>query len=237
MADLPRQYPRPDLLVEPSWLADRIGDDDILIIDCDDADARAVRPHIPGAVGLPIHPYLRDIRTNVGVLPPEQATEILGNLGVGDGRRVICYDSQGGVLAARCWWVLRYYGYENAAVLNGGWIAWAAEGHASEHEWREPAPGDFVARAVPERIANCDVILPRLGDDDFVTLDTRSDLEWAGIPVNPRNQREGYIPGAVHIEWKHFVDWQDSARLKPAGQIAALLEANGITRGKAVVPY
>ena len=49
--------------------------------------------------------------------------------------------------------------------------------------------------------------------------------------------REGYIPGAVHIEWKHFMDWQDSARFKPAGEIAALLEAHGITRGKAVVPY
>lgn len=237
MADLSRQYARPELLVEPAWLADRLGDSDILVIDCDDAETLAARPHIPGAVQLPIHPYLRDVQTNVGVVPPDQATAILGGLGVGSGRRVICYDSQGGVLAARCWWVLWYYGFEDVALLNGGWIAWAAEGRPVERDWRSPTPGDFVARAVPERIADCGVILPRLGDDDFVTLDVRSDLEWAGTPPSQRNQREGYIPGAVHIEWKHFMDWQDSARFKPAGEIAALLEAHGITRGKAVVPY
>lgn len=237
MADLPRQYPRPDLLVEPAWLDDHLGDDDLLIIDCDDVEVSAGRPHIPGAVRLPIHPYLRDIDTNVGVLPPEQATALFAGLGVGNGRRVICYDSQGGVLAARCWWVLWYYGYENVAVLDGGWIAWAAEGRPAERDWREPAPGDFVAAPVAERIASCDVILPRLEEDDFVALDVRSDLEWAGTPLSPRNQREGYIPGAVHIEWKHFVDWPNAARLRPADQIATLLETNGITRGKAVVPY
>lgn len=237
MSELPRHYSRPDLLVEPSWLAERLGADDILVIDCDAPEVSAARPHIPGAVQLPIHPYLRDIRTNVGVMPPDQASDILGGLGVGDGRRVICYDSQGGVLAARMWWVLWYYGYENAALLNGGWIAWAAERLPVEREWRTPVRGDFVARPNPDRIASCDVILPRLDDDDFVALDVRSDLEWAGTPETRNNQREGYIPGAVHIEWKHFVDWQDAARLKPADQLTALLEARGITRGKTVVPY
>ncbi|HQZ89516.1 MAG TPA: rhodanese-like domain-containing protein [Thermomicrobiales bacterium] len=237
MSHPPRQYPCPDLIVEPAWLAAHLGDTDLLIIDCDDADVRAVRPHIPGAVPLPIHPYLRDIHTNVGVLPPDQATMILGGLGVGDGRRVVCYDSQGGVLAARCWWVLWYYGFENAALLNGGWISWAAEGNPVEHAWGEPVAGDFVAQPVGDRIADCDVILPRLGNDDFATLDMRTDLEWAGTPETVRNQREGYIPGAVHLEWKHFVDWEASARFKPALEIATLLESNGITRGKAVVPY
>jgi len=237
VAQTPPEYPRGDLLVEPAWLAAHLASDSILIIDCDAAEVSAARPHIPGAVALPIHPYLRDVETNVGVLPPHQATEILGGLGVGDGRRVICYDSQGGVLAARCWWVLWYYGYEDVALLNGGWIAWAAEGHPVERVWREPAPGDFEARPDPTRIASCDIILPRLEDDDFVALDVRSDLEWAGTPLNRNNQREGYIPGAVHIEWKHFMDWEDAARFKPAAQIATLLHAHGIQRGKAVVPY
>lgn len=237
MSDPAPEYPRQDLIVETSWLAARLEDDDILIIDCDAPEVAAARPHIPGAVGLPIHPYLRDVRTNVGVMPPEQATEILGGLGAGDGRRVICYDSQGGVLAARCWWVLWYYGYEDVALLNGGFIAWAAEGLLVEREWRGPSPGNFVARPHPDRIANCDVILPRLGDDDFVALDVRSDLEWAGTPASRNNEREGFIPGAVHIEWKHFVNWEDAARLKPADQLTEMLEADGITKGKAVVPY
>lgn len=237
MAQQPSDYQHPEMLVEPSWLAAQLGSEDLVIIDCDAAEVSSVRPHIPGAVQMPIHPYLRDVQTNVGVLPADQAMAILGGLGVGDGRRVICYDSQGGVLAARCWWVLWYYGYENVALLNGGWIAWQAEGLPTERDWHVPVPGRFVAQPIADRIASCDTMLPRLDDDDFVPLDVRSDLEWHGTPESPRDQREGYIPGAVHIEWKHFIDWDHAARFRPAAELAALLEANGVTRGKAVVPY
>lgn len=237
MTDSSRTYPRDDLLIEPVDLAAQLGSDDILIIDCDAAEVSIGRPHIPGAVQMQIHPYLRDVETNKGVLPPEQATEILSGMGVGNGRRVVCYDSQGGVLAARTWWVLWYYGYENTAVLNGGLIAWVAEGYPLEKEWQPLRPGDFVAAPIPERITNCDLILPQLGSSDFVTLDVRSDLEWSGKPLAQNNQREGHIPGTVHIEWKHFMDWDDNARFKPASEIAAMLESNGVTRGKAVAPY
>lgn len=237
MTESSRTYPRGELLIDPTELAAQLGSDDIVIIDCDAAEVSMGRPHIPGAVQMSIHPYLRDMTTNVGVLPSDQATEIFSSMGVGNGRRVICYDSQGGVLAARCWWVLWYYGHENTAVLDGGLIAWVAEGYPVEQEWQPRRAGDFVASAHPERITSCDLILPQLGSSDFVTLDVRSDLEWSGTPLARNNAREGYIPGAAHIEWKQFMDWDHNARFRPADEIAALLESNGVTRGKAVAPY
>jgi thiosulfate/3-mercaptopyruvate sulfurtransferase len=230
-------YPRADLLVEPEWLAQHLDDPDIRISDCDPQEVATARAHIPGTTTLPIHPYLRDINTNVGVLPPEQAQQIFRELGISNASRVICYDSQGGVLAARAWWVLWYYGHEHAAVLNGGWNAWTDAGLPVTTAWTSPDAGDFTPRVHEDRITSCDLMLPHLGKDDFVPLDVRSDLEWQGTPLTQNNQNEGYIPGAVHIEWREFVDWDNAARLKPATEIAQLLESHGVTRDKRVAPY
>ncbi|HEX5164364.1 MAG TPA: rhodanese-like domain-containing protein, partial [Thermomicrobiales bacterium] len=103
--------------------------------------------------------------------------------------------------------------------------------------WNKPAAGDWTAEQHDERIAGCDVMLPWVGQADFVPLDVRAYSEWSGTQPNPANQREGHIPGAVHIEWREFVNWDNNARLKPAGEIRAMLEAAGVTRDKRVVPY
>ncbi len=230
-------YPRQELLVEPHWLAEHLHDPSIRIIDCDPAEVSSARPHIPGAVRLPIHPYFRNTETGVGVATAEQTEQILRALGVSDDTRVICYDSQGGLLGTRIWWVLWYYGHEKAAVLNGGWNAWLAEDLPSETTWVSPEPGNWTARVHEDRIASCDVILPWVNQEDFVPLDVRAYTEWAGTQPNPANQREGHIPGAIHLEWRDFVDWDNGARFKPAGEIRQMLESRGVTRGKRVVPY
>jgi thiosulfate/3-mercaptopyruvate sulfurtransferase len=230
-------YPRQQLLVEPAWLAAHLDDPGVRIIDCDPAEVSGTRDHIPGAVELGIHPYFRDLDTGVGVATAEQTERIMRALGVSSSTRVICYDSQGGLLAARVWWVLWYYGHENAAVLNGGWPSWLAEGLPVTRAWAQPEPGSFTATTHPERIAGCDVMLPWVNSPDFVPLDVRAYAEWAGTQPNPANQREGHIPGAVHIEWRDFVDWGNHAKFKRASELRALLEGKGVTRDKRVVPY
>jgi thiosulfate/3-mercaptopyruvate sulfurtransferase len=230
-------YARPELLVEPHWLLEQLEDPGIRIIDCDAPEVALARPHIPGAVVLPIHPYFRNTETAVGVATAEQTEGILRDLGVSNGTRVICYDSQGGLLATRIWWVLWYYGHEHAAVLNGGWPAWQAAGLPSTTEWAKPARGDWTATQHDERIASCDTMLPHVGREDFVPFDVRAYAEWAGTQPNPANQQEGHIPGAVHIEWREFVDWEDDTRFKPAAAMRDLLEDKGVTLDKYVVPY
>lgn len=230
-------FPRPELIVEPAWLAEHLDDPGLRVIDCDQPEAAMIREHIPTAVMLPIHPYFRDIETGVGVATAEQTEAIMRDLGVSTNTRVVCYDSVGGTLAARIWWVLWYYGHEQAAVLNGGWTAWQAEGLPTETNWSKPPAGDWSATPHDERIAGCDVMLPWVGQSDFVPLDVRAQAEWAGTQPNPANQRDGHIPGAVHIEWREFVDWDNNTKLKPAGAIRARLEAEGVTRDKRVVPY
>lgn len=230
-------YPRPELIVEPSWLAEHLDDMDIQIIDCDPPEAAMMREHIPNAVMLPIHPYFRNTETGVGVATAEQTEAIMRDLGVSNETRVVCYDSSGGTLAARIWWVLWYYGHEKAAVLNGGLAAWQAEGHPMQAEWVKPDAGDWTATTHDDRIASCDVMLPWVEQADFVPLDVRAYSEWSGTQPNPANQREGHIPGAVHIEWREFVVWENHAKLKPISDIRERLEAAGVTRDKRVVPY
>jgi thiosulfate/3-mercaptopyruvate sulfurtransferase len=230
-------YPRPELIVEPAWLAEHLNDSDLRIIDCDLPEAAMMRAHIPNAVMLPIHPYFRNTETGVGVATAEQTEAMMRDLGVSSDTRVVCYDSTGGTLAARIWWVLWYYGHEQVAFLNGGWTAWEAEGHPTETEWKRPQPGDWSAVEHDDRIAACDVMLPWVGQADFVPLDVRAYSEWSGTQPNVANQREGHIPGAVHIEWREFVDWDNNTKLKPAAEIREMLEGAGVTRDKRVVPY
>lgn len=230
-------YPRQELLLEPEWLAAHLDDPSVRIIDCDPAEVASQRPHVPGAVMLPIHPYFRNTETGVGVATGSQTEAIMGSLGVSNGSTVVCYDSQGGLLASRIWWVLWYHGHENVTVLNGGIQAWNRAGLPTETEWQSPPAGQFIADTQDDRIASCDVMLPHLDGGDLIPLDVRAVQEWAGTTPNPANQREGHIPGAVHIEWREFVDWEDAARFRPAAQIRAMLEAKGVTRDKLVVPY
>lgn len=230
-------YPRTDLLVEPAWLAEHINDADVRVIDCDPPEIASAREHIAGAVMLPVHPYFRNTETGIGVATAQQAETILRGLGVSNDTRVVCYDSQGGLLAARVWWVLWYHGHTNATVLNGGWIAWQAEGLPSARAWATPAQGDFSATTHDERIASCDVMLLRLQSGDLLPLDVRAVQEWAGTTPNLANQQEGHIPGAVHIEWREFVDWEHASRFKTAAELQELLAAKGVSRDKLVVPY
>jgi thiosulfate/3-mercaptopyruvate sulfurtransferase len=230
-------YPRGELLVEPEWLAEHLNDSDVRIIDCGPQEAWMMRPHIPGAVMLPIHPYFRNTETGVGVATAEQTEAIMSGLGVSNDTLVVCYDSSGGTLAARIWWVLWYYGHERVAFLNGGLAAWGAAGLPLEEDWQQPQPGQFRATRNDDRIASCDTMLPYVGRDDFVPLDVRALDEYMGTPPAQQNAREGTIPGAVHIEWREFVNWDDNGRLKSAPDIQAMLESKGVTRDKLVVPF
>lgn len=233
-------YARPELLVEPDWLDQHLNDPQVVIIDCDRPETRGDRPHIPSARLLPIHPYFRNTETGIGVATAEQTQTILRSLGVNDDSRVVVYDSEGGLLATRVWWALWYHGFENVAVLNGGWPAWIASRRPTTRRHPQVEPGNVtITDTHPERLANCDVILPGLENNEVVPLDVRADEEWTGEKPAPNetNKKEGHIPGAIHIEWREFVDWENATRFKPAGAILEMLEEHGVPRDKKIVPY
>src|SRR3990170_7462777 len=119
-------YARPELLATTEWLAERLDDPSIRIVDCDEFAAYR-RLHIPGAVGLKAHHYLKDPDNPDHLMPPEMFAAVMADHGIGDAHTVVAYDGSGGLYAARLWWALDYYGHTACRVLNGGFQKWHAE--------------------------------------------------------------------------------------------------------------
>ena len=142
-------------LVTTEWLAANLGRRNVRVVDGSwhmpqlkrDARAEFAQAHIPGAVFFDID-AIADTRTSLPhMLPrPSEFARSVGNLGIGDGDRVIVYDARGVVSAARVWWTFRAFGHDATAVLDGGFPRWRAEGRPVDSGARAPRPRRFTAR-------------------------------------------------------------------------------------------
>ena len=227
-------YTNPELLAETDWLAEHLDDPNIRIVDCEPYDAYR-RAHIQGAVGIQVHPYIKD-PNNPRVMDADDFAKIASELGIGDDSLVVTYDSGWGLSASRFWWVLNYYGHTNVKMLNGGWAKWFGEGRPITAALAQPEPATFTPQANPDVICTLDDGIADVGNSDVVFLDVRSDGEWDGS--NDRgNSRRGHVPGAVHLEWLNFLSEGEYQTVKPASELRAMLESRGVTPDKRVVTY
>jgi thiosulfate/3-mercaptopyruvate sulfurtransferase len=233
-------YARPELLAEPDWLAQHANDPDVRIIDCATVEAYR-RAHIPGAVQLPVHYYIKEddpAGSDHGtlVMPPDAFERLMGGLGVGPDTTVVTYDDNNALVASRLWWVLNYYGHSKAKVLNGGWHRWLTEGRPVTFHATKPTPAAFTARPRPELNATVEQLKEQHADPGCQVLDARTDAEWAG--TNDRgNKRAGRVPNAHHLEWLRFVSIDDSRKFLPADELQKLLDNAGIARDKPTITY
>jgi thiosulfate/3-mercaptopyruvate sulfurtransferase len=233
-------YTHPELLAEPDWVADHANDPNVRIIDCAAVEAYR-RAHIPGAVQLPTHFYIKEDDPagsdhGVFVMPPRQFEELMGKLGVGPDTTVVTYDDNNALVAARLWWVLRYYGHTNAKVLNGGWHRWLTEQRPVTFHASKAAPAKFAAAPNAAIYATVDLLKQAHTDPACQVLDSRTDGEWEG--TNDRgNKRAGRVPNAKHLEWLRFVGADDMRRFLPAEELQALVDEAGFTRDKPIITY
>lgn len=234
------EYARPELLAEPDWLLEHLEDPAVRVVDCARLEAYR-RAHIPGAVGLPVHYYIKEPpppgeEFGTFVMPPDQFAQLMGSLGIDNDTLVVAYDDNNSLLAARLWWVLKYYGHTKAKVLNGGWHRWLTEGRPLTFHATRPAPKTFVARPNPDVIADASFLLAHYTDPEWCVLDVRSDEEWDGR--NDRgNKRRGHVPGARHLEWSRFVSRDDRRVFLPAEELRRLLEEAKVPPNAPVLTY
>lgn len=225
-------YARPELLAETDWLAANLSDPGIKVIDLRSLEAYQAG-HIPGAVWLDVR-KLDDPQTQY-IPGPDDFARLISSLGISNDTLVVGYDDQGGLLAARLWWALDYYGHSRAKVLNGGWNKWINEGRPVSREVPDVKPGVFIPRVNEGVLCRLDYIRAALNKPGVVVLDARSPAEYNGTDVRAR--RGGHIPGAVNVDWQLTVTQDDVKVFKPAAELRRLLEAAGITPDKEVITY
>ncbi len=213
-------------LVATEILEQRFDDPDWVVFDCrhdlaDPARGRAeyAASHIPGARFLHLDDDLSAPKTGKNgrhPLPhPDALMEKLGRAGVDSRKQVVVYDAQGGMVAARMWWLLRWLGHLPVAVLDGGWPRWIAEGRPQSAEIPRPQPASFSGKPGSNWV-NADFVGSRLDDESVVLLDARA-------PDRYRGQNEtldpvgGRIPGARN---RYFRDNLDAkGRFKPPEEL------------------
>jgi thiosulfate/3-mercaptopyruvate sulfurtransferase len=213
-----------------------------LIVDCsfDLADPGAgerafEQGHLPGAIHAHLDRDLAGAKTGRNGRHPLPAradwAATLARLGVTPARAVVLYDAQGGMYAARAWWMLLWAGHRAVSVLDGGLPAWKAAGGALESgavlPVAAPAPyplGESLVAAV-----DADALLKSLGR--VTLLDARAGERYRG-EVEPLDKRAGHIPGARSRFFKDNLDAQ--GRFKPAAELRAAFVAFGAAPAQVV---
>jgi thiosulfate/3-mercaptopyruvate sulfurtransferase len=203
-------------LVSTQWLAAHIADRELVVVDMrwylgrPGEGLRAYSAgHIPGAVFCDVDGAING-RSGRGRHPlpeREQFQAAMRELGVCRGDRVVAYDDVGGSIAARMWFLLRYFGHEAVAVLDGGLQAWQGD---LEPGAATRAAGDFIA-GEPHREWVLSFEDVRTLPPGRVLLDARARERYTGA-VEPTGVRAGHIPGARSAPWAGNLDSENRFR-------------------------
>jgi thiosulfate/3-mercaptopyruvate sulfurtransferase len=231
-------------LVETQWLAERLDAPDVVVLDATlhlpttgrNAKAEYLAEHIPGALFFDIE----DIADEESPLPHMLPSTIkfasrVKKMGVGDGARVIVYDSQGLYSAARAWWMFRIMGHGDVAVLNGGLKKWTAEGRPVEDgEPPKRTPRHFTPRFHAELVRDAAEVKALIGSPAAQIVDARSAGRFEGREEDPRQGlRKGHIPSSRNVPYATLVN--PDGTLKGAAELAAVFAKAGVAVERPVV--
>jgi thiosulfate/3-mercaptopyruvate sulfurtransferase len=156
-------------------------------------------------------------------------------MGIGDGMRVIAYDTEGLYSAARAWWMFRIMGHDDVAVLNGGLKKWKAEGRPLEDgPARRRTERHFTARFRAELVRDAAEVRGLIASKAAQIVDARAAGRFEGRDPDPRpGLRKGHIPGSRNVPFASLVNADGT--LKGAAELAAIFAAAGVDTGKPVV--
>lgn len=224
-------------LVSSSWLRGRLDDPGVRVVDCrfklgePGAGEELWRAgHIPGAAFMDLDRELASEPGERGRHPlpdPEAFQAAARRAGIGPDTLVVAYDEAAEGGAARLWWLLRHFGHERVAVLDGALRGWRAEGGSLAAGAEQVAPGAFVASAREGDTAEAEALAGRL------LLDARAPERYRG-ELEPIDPVAGHIPGAVNLP---FAELAPGGRFLAPEELRARFEAVGGAPGRELVAY
>jgi thiosulfate/3-mercaptopyruvate sulfurtransferase len=226
----------PQLLVSTEWLAAHLNAPDVRILDASwhmpgsarDARAEFEAAHIPGARFFDIDEISDEQSSLPHMAPPvEKFVSRMRALGIGDGHRVIVYDSIGVFSAPRVWWLFRLFGKRDVAVLDGGLPKWRAEGRPVEDGVPILRDRHFTARRDASLVRDVTQVAAtaKLGDAQIV--DARSAARFRGEAPEPRpGLRSGHIPGSKNLPYGELLS--PDGTMKDVPELRGAFEAAGV---------
>jgi thiosulfate/3-mercaptopyruvate sulfurtransferase len=231
-------------LTETDWLASELEAPDIVIIDGswhmpnEGRDARAdyLEEHIPGAIFFDID-EIADTKSPLPHMlpPPEKFSSRMRSMGIGDGSRIVVYDTSGMFSAARVWWTFRVMGFDDVTVLNGGLPKWKREGLPLESG--EPTPRStrhFTSRRNADLVRDVYDMKSIIKDHSAEIIDCRSADRFAGKVAEPRpGVRSGRIPGSINVPYGKLVNADGTLKSKP--ELERVLARAGVDLAKPIV--
>lgn len=224
-------------LVSTSWLADRLGDPGLTVVDSSwhmPASGRSGRDeylqaHIPGARFLNIDEVSDHSNPSPHMLPTgEEFGDAMGKLGIGSADRIVVYDNSPLHTAARGWFTLRHFGARDVAILDGGFQKWLAEGRPTESGEPEPRSASFEAEPRRAEVFTKQQILAGPG---CALADARGKARFEASEPEPRPGVEGgHIPGARNLPFGLL--YNEDGTFKPPEELRRLFAEAGLDPSK-----
>lgn len=222
-------FVHPEYLVETDWLAQHLND--VVVLDCtihlipDPKITYVIKPgredfeksHIPGAQFCDVSRDVSDTAQKLNFMrqKPEDFAAAMRRFGISNSTRVVTYSTANVWWATRVWWLLREFGHDNAAVLNGGFQKWQRENRPVETGPGKPRPaGEFTVREVRNLMVGKDAVKAAIGDAGVCTLNALLSAQHTGTGGNSYG-RPGRIAGSVNVPAASLVDPETNTFLPP----------------------
>jgi len=223
-------------LVSPSWLAERLNDRNVVVLDATlppvgitpvvNTRAQFLEKHIPGAVFFDIDELSDHATALPHMLPTEESfSRSMAELGVGDAMTIVAYEQAGVFAAPRAWWMLRTFGAREVYVLDGGLQAWVEAGLPVQSGEVRREPATFRAKLDRNAVKDFAQVQEMIAANTQI-LDARSAGRFAGTAPEPRpGISSGHMPGATSVP---FLELTQDCRMKDAAGLREVFAMKGV---------
>jgi thiosulfate/3-mercaptopyruvate sulfurtransferase len=246
------RYRYPDAIVSTDWLAAHLDDAGVRVFDCTTYLAASDTPdkpyevvsgradyeaaHIPGSAFLDLQEELSKTPSpyRFTMLPLDELAVRFARHGIGDGVRAVLYSRKSPVWASRIWWMLRAVGFDNAALLDGGWDKWSAEGKPVSDEPVSFPPATLSVTPRPEIFVGKEAVKGAIGDAGVCTINALLPELHRG--EDKRYGRPGRVPGSVNVPAATLYD-KETLELPSPEAAAQAFAGVGAEPDKRVITY
>jgi thiosulfate/3-mercaptopyruvate sulfurtransferase len=244
-------HPKPQLLVEPEWLAEHLNDPRVHVIDCTvhmiaqpvgasvvaSAHPDYLKAHIPGAHYVHMVEDLSDPNGPFAyaLANVEHISALLRSFGVNDGDTIVLYGAAWPQVVTRAWWVFTASGAEDVRILNGGWQGWVRAGLPVSQELPKNHEGNFQGRRVDSMLATRADVEKAMRDGSACLANALTPEQFTGTG-GAHYGRPGRIPGSVSTPNRDLID-PATGRYRPMKEMSEIFEREGVLDRDRIITY